>query len=121
MAISMAKKLRDEFNPEALASLSEKDKEFWSKFYYQNIDKEDKECSPKILQVFKQAQKKGLLFSHVAEVKEEPSQKEFKKDSEDIFITAIIKELITQNKIGTDEVLDSDFHNSLREAWRNGK
>ena len=101
----MASKLRDEFNPEALASLSEKDKEFWNKFYYQNIDKEDKECSPKILQV-----------------SEAPSpKKEVRKDSEDIFITAIIKELITQNKIGTDEVLDSDFHNSLREAWRNGK
>ncbi len=117
----MAEKLRDEFNPEALASLSERDREFWSKFYYQNIDNKDKQCTDKILNLFKQAQKKGLLFSHVAEVKEVPSKKEFKKDSEDIFITAIIKELITQNKIGTDEVLDSNFHNSLREAWRNGR
>ena len=60
-------------------------------------------------------------ISQTEEVKEEPSKKEFKKDSEDIFITSIIKELITQNKIGTDEVLDSDFHSSLREAWRNGR
>lgn len=117
----MASKLRDEFNPEALASLSEKDREFWSKFYYQNVDNKDKVCSEKILALFKQAQKKGLLFSHVS-ISEAPSpKKEVRKDSEDIFITATIKELITQNKIGTDEVLDSDFHNSLREAWRNGK